>query len=393
MARTYRKVWASGLIALLVVSAAMLAPPTAWSQSQRSEVEALQREIEALRQKITTLDTKKEQPQASRKIVVTSPLVTEVAVTQRYAGTIQAQSHIRIRPLVSGYLAEVLVKEGETIKKGDVMFRILPTLYQSRLDVELADVEAAQIEFKFAESLFKKKVVSQDELSLAQVKLAKAQAKAKLARDELSFTTILAPLDGAVGRLQVQAGSLVKEADVLTTLSDNSALRFYFNVPEVRYCEYQAELAKDKAGLQVELVLASGGKLPRSSHVTAVEANSDSIMFRADFPNPERLLLHGQSGQVSVHRSLPNALVIPQRSTLEMGEKRYVYVVGKDDVVHQREIEIQTEMDDIFVINKGLDVNDRIIVDGIRQVHVGEPVNYEFRKPEEILPGVKKHDK
>lgn len=391
MTRMQRNVGVSGLIALgMVIGVGMFAPSTAQSQPQASEVEALKQEIEALRQKLAALEKKKAEPQTAGKIVVTSPLAADVPVTQRYVGTIQAQSHIRVRPLVSGYISEVLVKEGQTVKKGDVLVRILPTLYQSKLDVELAEVQAAQIEFKGTENLFKSKVVSPSELALAQAKLAKAQAKAQLARAELSFTNILSPLDGVVGRLQVQPGSLVKEGDPLTTLTDNSALRFYFNVPEVRYVEYQAELAKAKESLQVELVLASGSKLPRTSEVSAVESNSDSILFRADFPNPDHLLLNGQSGQVAVHRVLKAAIVIPQRATFERGDKRYVYVVGKDDVVHKREIDVQSEMDEIFVISKGLDASDRIIVDGIRQVRDGEKVDYEFRKPEEVLPGVKR---
>ena len=81
-----------------------------------------------------------------------------------------------------------------------------------------------------------------------------------------------------------------------------------------------------------------------------------------------------------IHRMLHDAIVIPQRATFEILDKRYVYVVGKDDVVHQREIAIQNEMDDIFVIKKGLDVNDRIVLEGVRQVREGEKVEYEFRQ-------------
>ena len=106
---------------------------------------------------------------------------------------------------------------------------------------------------------------------------------------------------------------------------------------------------------------------------------------------PDHLLLHGQTGQVHIHRTLENALVIPQRATFVMYDKRYVYVVNKDNVVHQREIEVQIEKDEFFVISEGLIANDKIIVDGIRHVHDHEQVNCEFHKPEEFLPNVKKH--
>jgi membrane fusion protein (multidrug efflux system) len=82
-----------------------------------------------------------------------------------------------------------------------------------------------------------------------------------------------------------------------------------------------------------------------------------------------------------MHQTLKNALVIPQRATFEKLDKRYVYVVGKDGVVHQREIVIQNESEDLFAIKSGLDVNDRIVLEGVRQVRDGEKVEYEFRKP------------
>ena len=144
-------------------------------------------------------------------------------------------------PWQNGYLEEIPVKEGQAVKKGDVMFKIVPTLYKAKLDAELAEVQLAQLEFNNTKKLFKdKKVVSQNEVALYQAKLAKAQAKAKLAEAELNFTTVRAPFDGIVGRLQEQQGSLVKEGDILTTLSDNSVMWVYFNVPEARYLEYMA---------------------------------------------------------------------------------------------------------------------------------------------------------
>ena len=238
-------------------------------------------------------------------------------------------------------------------------------------------------------------MVSQNEVALFEAKLAKAKAKAKLAEAELNFTTVRAPFDGIVDRLHEQQGSLIKEGDILTTLSDNSVMWVYFNVPEARYLEYMAGLGQDKEDRKIELVLANGSKFPQTGKIGAIEAKfnneTGNIPFRADFPNPDRLLRHGQTGNVLIHRTLKNAIVIPQRATFEILDKRYVYVVGKDDVVHQREIVIQHEMDDIFVIKKGLDVNDRIVLEGVRQVRDGEKVEYEFRKPEEALANQKYH--
>src|SRR5262249_3797093 len=112
---------------------------------------------------------------------------------------------------------------------------------------------------------------------------------------------------------------------------------------------------------------------------------------RADFENLNGLLRHGQTGNVLIHRTLNNAIVIPQRAVFETLDKLYVYVVDKDDVVHRRLITIEHELEDIFVIKSGLDVKDKIVLEGVRQVHDGEKVEYEFRKPEEALANQKNH--
>jgi membrane fusion protein (multidrug efflux system) len=167
----------------------------------------------------------------------------------------------------------------------------------------------------------------------------------------------------------------------------------YFNVPEARYLEYMADLDRDKEGWQIELVLANGSKFPQAGRLGATEAQfnneTGTISFRADFPNPKRQLRHGQSGTVLIHRTLHKAIFIPQRALLENRVGNYVYVVGRDDVAHLREVVIQDQRDGIFVVKKGLDVNDKIVVEGVRQVHDGEKVVYEFRKPEDVMANPK----
>jgi membrane fusion protein (multidrug efflux system) len=336
-------------------------------------------------------------PEPLQKVVVTSPLATDVVVTQQYPGQIRARRHIEIRPLSTGYLEAVSVREGQAVKKGDVLFKVTSVLYKARLDAELAEVQLARLEFANARRLFDNKVISADEVKLAEAKLAKAQAKAKLAEAELDFTTIRAPFDGLLGRLRVQEGSLVKPEDSLTTLSDNSVMWVYFHVPEARYLEYYARQGKSKdhsrlefVDSRIELKLADGSTFAQDagSSVTVeglFHSETGNISFRADFPNPDRLLRHGQTGTVLIRQTVKNAIVIPQRATFEILDRRYVYVVGKDDVVHPREIAVQHEVDDAFVVKKGLDVNDRIIVEGGQHVHEGEKVEHEFRKPEDVI--------
>lgn len=325
-------------------------------------------------------------------IVVTNPVAKDVVITQQYVGKIHSRRHINVRAMDNGYLEEIRINEGQAVKKGDLMFRILPTIYQAKLDAELAEAKLAELELNNANRLLNDKVVSPNEVALFQAKLAKAQAKAKLAEAELNFTAVNAPFDGIVDRFHEQHGSLIKEGDILTTLSDNSVMWVYFNVPEVRYLEYIAGSHPDN-GQRIELVLADGRKFAERGKIGAVEAKFNSetgnIPFRADFPNPNGLLRHGQTGNLLIHQSLKNAVVIPQRTTFEILDKRYVFIVGKDKVVHQREVVIQNELEDIYVVKDGLSVDDNIILEGIRQVRDGEEVEYEHRPPEQVMANQK----
>ena len=336
----------------------------------------------------------KEQAQVEHhKIVATNPQATDVVITQQYVCQIHSRRHINVRAMDNGYLEEIRVNEGQAVKKGDQMFKIVPTLYQAKLDAELAEAKLAELELNNATSLLKDKVVSPNEVALFQAKLAKAQAKAKMAEAELNFTSVTPPFDGIIDRLHEQHGSLIKEGDVLTTLSDNSVMWVYFNVPEARYLEFMSGRNQDQTHQRVELVLADGSKFPEAGKIGAIEAKfnaeTGNIPFRADFPNPRGLLRHGQTGTVLIHQTLKNAVVIPQRTTFEILDKRYVYVVDKDDVVHQREIAVQNELEDIYVLKNGLKVDERIVLDGVRQVRDGEKIEYERKSPEQVMSNQK----
>ena len=331
-----------------------------------------------------------------RKVVVTSPEAEDVTLTQRYVCQIHSKRHIDIRALDDGYLEKILVKEGQAVKAGDTMFQIKPVLYKAKLDAELAEFRLAELEYLNTERLFREKaVVSQNEVLLFKAKMDRAKAKADLAQAEFNFTDITAPFDGIVDRLHEREGSLIKELDILTTLSDNSVMWVYFNVPEAQYLEYMASLKHDNEDHKIELVLANHNKFPQSGKIGAIEAQfnneTGNIAFRADFKNPDRLLRHGQTGTILIHRIVHDAIVIPQRATFEILDKRYVWVVGEDDVVHQRLITVKNELDDIFVINNVLDVKDKIVLEGVREVQEGGKVEYEFRNPEVALRNQKYH--
>lgn len=340
-----------------------------------------------------------------RKIVATTPLAKDFVTTQEYVCQIHSSRHIEVRALERGYLEEIKVVEGQAVKEGQLMFSIMPILYKAKLHADKAELQLADIELRNTKFLFEKDVVSDQELALAKAGREKAKAKVELAEAELNFTQIRAPFDGIIDRQYEQQGSLVEEGDMLTTMSDNSVMWVYFNVPEADYLEYKSHPANvdaknpqqlQLADAKIELQLANGEIFDQSAGDTVtVESTFDNetgnILFRADFPNPDSLLRHGQTGTLLIHQTIKDAIVIPQRATFELLDKQYVYVLDEDGVAHQRTIDIAHETDDVFVIEGGLAVDDRIVLEGVRQVHDGDQLEAEFRKPEDVFSALKLH--
>ena len=330
---------------------------------------------------------------------------SDVQTTQEYVCQIHAQRHIELRAIEPGYLEEVTVQEGQSVQAGQLMFEIMPVIYKARLHADQAELQHADITLRNTKKLFEKNVVSDQELALAEAERARAKAKVALASAELKFTEIRAPFSGIMDRQYEQQGSLLEEGAVLTTISDNTVMWVYFNVPEADYLDFRMRLgAVDPQqpqrltlpGADIQLRLANAEIFDhRAGDTLTIESEFDNetgnIQFRADFPNPEGLLRHGQTGTLLLHETLADAIVIPQRAVFEILDKHYVYVLDEAGIVHQRAIQIAYEKDDIFVVERGLTVDDTILLDGVRQVHDGVQVEAEIRPAEEVLAHLKHH--
>lgn len=342
-------------------------------------------------------DESNHEHQARHKIVVTSPVKQDVTLTQQFVCQIHSRRHIDVKALEGGYLKEIKVNEGQAVRKGEVMFHILPTIYAAKLDADIAEAKLAQVEFDNTRNLVNQNIVSDQELKLARARLEKALAKVKLAKAEMDFADIKAPFDGIIDRLHEQEGSLIEEGAELTTMSDNHVMWVYFNVPEARYFEYQRAMKESDGDekLDVELRLANQEIFDHKGENITVEADfnnkTGNIPFRADFPNPDRLLRHGQTGTILVNHIEKDAVVIPQRATYEILAKKYVYVVDEKNTVRQREIHIKNELEDIFVIDKGLKPGERIVYEGILQVRDGDKIEFEYAEPADLLTHLKVH--
>lgn len=332
--------------------------------------------------------SKNEQKEETAKFLVTNPIKKDTVITKDYVGQVRAIQHIEIRALEKGYLQKIYVDEGQVVRKGQLMFQIMPMLYRAELQKAQAEANFAEIEYKNTKSLTDTKVVSPNELAMAKAKYDKAKAELALAQVHLGFTEIRAPFDGIMDRFQVRLGSLVDEGDLLTTLSDNSKMWVYFNVPEAQYLDFKTT-DKEENQKRVKLLMANNKLYQYPGVVETIEADfnneTGNIAFRATFPNPKALLRHGETGNVQMTVPLKNAILIPQKATFEVLEKKYVYVVDKDNVVRTREITIGAELPHIFEVKSGLSTGDRILLEGLRQVKENEKISTKFEKPEYVL--------
>jgi len=334
-----------------------------------------------------------EEKEDEYEFLFTSPLKKDTSVTRPYVCQIRSIQHIELRALERGYLEKIFVDEGKRVNQGQLMFQIMPMLYKAEYQKAEAEAKYAEIEYLNTKQLADSNVVSKTELALAKAKLDKARAEVSLAQVHLGFTEIRAPFNGIMDRFQVRLGSLVEEGDLLTTLSDNSEIWVYFNVPEAEYLDYQRH-AKPDSLIQVKLQMANSELFGYTGVVKTIEADfnneTGNIAFRATFPNPNGLLRHGETGNVLTTVTLKNALIIPQKSTFEVLEKRYLFVIDKDSVIHQREITIAAEMPDLYIVSAGIQENDRIMLEGIRKVRDNQKIaQYSYEDPKTVLPRLK----
>lgn len=319
----------------------------------------------------------------------------DVPTTQAYVCRMQSRRHIEIRALNEGYLEEIPVQEGQAVRAGERLYGLYPVLYRTKLEAEKAEMRLAEINLQNTEKLAGRGFVSAPELARATAERDRAKANVDRATAEAGFTSIFAPFDGIVGRQLMQHGSLIEEGDTLTTLSDNAVMWVYFNVPEADYLRFKSlRGARDTestrklelSGATIQVRLANGQIFDRNAATTLTiesEFNRETgnIEFRADFPNPEGLLRHGQTGTLLINQKFSGALVIPQQATFEILDRRYVFVVDENAVAHQREITVARELEDIYVIKDGLKVGERFVLEGVRQVHDGEHLERTETRP------------
>jgi membrane fusion protein (multidrug efflux system) len=342
----------------------------------------------------SSCESHNEHHEAEAKFLVTSPVKMDTSVIKKYVSQIHSVQHIELRALERGYLEKIFVDEGQFVKKGQLMFQVMPRLYQAELQKAQAEAHYTEIEYQNTKKLAESNVVAPTELALAEAKFDKAKAELSLAQVHLDFTQVRAPFDGIMDHFYVRLGSLLEEGELLSTLSDNHEMWVYFNVPEAEYLDYKIKLNADNP-LKVKLLMANNKLFDYEGEVNTIEADfnneTGNIAFRATFPNPKGLLRHGETGSVLVEAPLTNAMLIPQKTTFEILDKKYVFVVDEDNVVRSRQITIGAELTHVYEVIGGLKETDKILLEGLRKVKDGDKIRIEFVEPATALAELELH--
>ena len=329
----------------------------------------------------TGCNHEKKEKEEEAKFLVTNPMQMDTMIFKDYVCQIHAYNHIELRSQEKGYLQNIYVDEGQFVKKGQLMFQIMPTIYQAEMQKAQANVNFAEIEYQNTKNLADSNVVSKNELALAKATLDKEKAELALTQAHLSFTEIRAPFDGIMDRFYERLGSLIDEGALLSTLSDNSKMWVYFNVPEAEYLDYITR-AKKEGQQKVKLKMANNEIFENQGTVETIEADfnneTGNIAFRATFPNPKQILRHGETGTILMPTYLKDAILIPQKSTFDILDKKYVYVVDEKGVLTSKQITVAQEMPHIYVVSSGISATDKILLEGLGKVKNNEKIESEF---------------
>ena len=324
---------------------------------------------------------------------VSKPLVKDLTLNDEYVCQIRGIQHIEIRSLEKGYLQNVLVDEGQSVRQGQLLFQIKPSVYEADVKKSEAEVELLKIELENNQALVEKDIISATEAAMSAAKLAKVEAELELAKTHLGFTEIRAPFDGLIGRFgDIRLGSLLEENELMTTLSDTHRLWVYFNVPEAIYLDYMKN-RRNGVPQKVQLELANKEIFPETGTIETIQSDfsstSGNVAFRASFNNPKGLLRYGQTGKILWPKKIGQAVIVPQKSTFEILDKRFIFVVDKTGVIHEREIKVSREEPNIYIVASGIAPDEMFLLEQQSKLDKGEKITYKLIDPQTAFKDLK----
>ena len=311
-----------------------------------------------------------------------------------YPANIKGVQDVEIHPKVQGFITQINVKEGQTVSAGQVLFVLDNATYQAQVrqaqaqvNTATASLNTAKLTYENSQKLHASGVIGDYELQSSKnsyesavAGLAAAQASLASAKETLSFCYVKSPAAGVVGSLPFKVGTLVSAANTLTTVSNISSMEVYFSMTE----KDMLAMGKNAGGLTgaidampaVKLKLADGTEYGQEGRVTkmsgVIDAATGSVQIIAVFPNPEKVLKSGGSGAIIIPKSNTDAIIIPQGCVSEVQDKKFVYILDKDNKVKYTEIKVDPQNDgNNYIVTEGLKTGDKYVTNGITKLSDG----------------------
>jgi membrane fusion protein (multidrug efflux system) len=353
----------------------------------------------------TACNKDKEAKQATPpSINVVEVIQQDVPIYNYFVGQVYGQEDISINARVEGYLTGIHFEEGRRVEKGKLLYSIDPEPFKAAVASEKSKVAEAQTRLVNAENeyarykpLAETEAVSQSDVDYAKANrdasmasLEAAQASLRMAEINLSYTKVKAPITGFIGKTLARVGEFVGRTPnpvILNTVSRVQNVRVQFFLTETQYLvvarEVRArepeEARPTNVRIDITLILSDGSVHPHSGKVDfinrEVDAETGAILVQATFPNPELILRPGQFARVKIMMKQDNgALLVPQRCVNELQGQHSVFVVNSENKIESRQIKIDEKYGDYYIIKEGLEVKDKLVLEGLQKVGSGMEV-------------------
>jgi membrane fusion protein (multidrug efflux system) len=326
-------------------------------------------------------------------VTVTPVVKKDVEIQQEWVGSMLGNVDADIRPKVDGFLLKQLYAEGSYVNKGQPLFELDSRQTQAsveqakgKLERARASLAQAQIDVKRYTPLVAQRAISQAELdkAISMERAAKAEVDADQAvldnaNLNLGWTTVTSPISGIAGISKVGVGDLMTPITVMTTISNVEPINVDFSIAEQDYLRLQREKSGRAAGRSLQMILGDGTVYPHRGRALLVNREVDSrtgtIQVRAEFPNPGNVLRPGQYARIrAVTEVRKGALLIPQRAVAELQGVYQVGLVGPDNKVTVKAVNLGPQVADAWIVESGLQAGDSVIVDGLQRVRNGMTV-------------------
>jgi membrane fusion protein (multidrug efflux system) len=318
-----------------------------------------------------------------------------------YPTSLEGVVDVDIRAKVDGYIEKIFVDEGQHVKKGQILFKLETQTATQDAAAAKARVDVAQVEVNRLVPLVERNIISNVQLETAKANLTTAKSNYQSVLAEISYATIKSPVDGVIGTIPFRLGSYVSNstAEPLTRVSDISKMYAYFSVNEKQQLDimmhaegktFQDKIAKMP---EVNLILSNGMEYEHKGKIETFSGQANSLTgsfnVRASFSNAEGILRSGNSGTIQIPTFLENVILIPQKSTIELQDKLLALIVDKESKVKMVPIEVRAVPGGkYFVVDSGLNVNDKVLLEGVGLLPEGTPIKPVVVKYDEVIQPV-----